>query len=66
MDKTHLLVNNYSIANPETWQFEKNSEQYGGLEDSAFNSVQQNEIESLGGVWFQSASLFLDWLNGEI
>jgi hypothetical protein len=65
IEKTYLLVQNYSIANPLTWQFEKANKLYGGVEDNIFSEAQKQEIQNLDGVWFASAAEFLEWLNNE-
>jgi hypothetical protein len=61
--KADELVENYCIANPSTWNFERQSAQYAGVEDYEFSENQKNEIENLGGVWFSNAAEFLRWLN---
>jgi len=53
----------YGIATPTSWQFEKDSQQYGGMEEVLFSTQQKAEIESLGGQWFESAEAFQKWLN---
>ena len=62
-EKAHLLQEIYSIATPDTWTFEKNGIQYGGVEENVFSYGQKQELESLGGQWFESASSFSGWLN---
>lgn len=58
-----LLKEVYNIATPATWQFEKNSVTYGGVEDWTFSQAQKDEITTLGGQWFADADAFLDWFN---
>jgi len=53
----------YSIASPDTWQFEKDGEQYCGMEENEFSEEQILEITSLGGECFANADEFLQWLN---
>lgn len=56
------VTQNYSVIGPRDWQFEKDGQQYGGMEDIIFTPAQVSEIESLGGEWFENASAFQNWL----
>jgi hypothetical protein len=64
-NKVHLLQEEYSIANPTTWQFQKEEITYGGVEENEFSHAQKDEIIALGGQWFATAQDFLTWLNPE-
>lgn len=63
LNKVPEIQQQYSIADPSTWTFEKAGELYGGLEENAFSDLQKAEIIALGGQWFESADAFLVWLN---
>jgi hypothetical protein len=57
------LRQNYSIATPTTWTFEKSTIVYGGVEESAFTQAQKDELVALGGAWFATAANFLTWFK---
>lgn len=55
----------YSIVGPnDGWQFEKQGQVYAGLEEIIFTQAQKEEIENLGGEWFENSSSFVAWMNG--
>ena len=57
------IKESYRIATPLTWTFQKDGNNYGGLEDNEFNNAQKDDIIALGGAWFPNANVFLDWTN---
>lgn len=63
-ENKHHVQLHYSIASPDTWSFEKDGEQYCGMEENEFTEEQMLEIVSLGGECFESAADFLQWLHG--
>lgn len=63
LENASLLKEAYTVANPSTWQFQKNEVYYGGVEENEFTEAQKNEIIALGGQWFETAQDFLNWLN---
>jgi hypothetical protein len=66
IENVSLLQEQYSVANPSTWQFEKNGQQYGGVEEyPQFSQAQKDELIALDGAWFESAEDFQAWLYSE-
>lgn len=57
------LKESYTIATPATWQFTKGEELYGGVEEIVFTEAQKNELEELGGGWFEGKEGFLEWVE---
>ena len=57
------LTINFSIANPSSWQFEKDGVMYGGIEEVVLTTEQRAEIERLDGLWFSDRNEFTSWLD---
>jgi hypothetical protein len=57
------LKQQYSIATPATWRFEKGAAMYGGVEENIFSQPQKDEITVLGGRWFATAADFIAWFK---
>ena len=64
-ENAHLLQQEYTIATPATWQFEKGGFHYGGVEEIQFTEAQKAELLTLGGNWFESAQAFQESFNQE-